>query len=925
MPVAPGAFRSRRIFHARTCIPALFPRPVNGHLKPTTNSLDQVNEAHARVVCHTDPRRPTTNQHEAASRTRIRHAASFLSQPEAHYSLDLTQGGCRRIPVDLLAMNAAGLVFRPFYWLAGKLFSLWARPVVQPDVPAELVTDKNAAVCYVLETGGLADLLALERACRVHGLPSPTSTFDYCGTEDHKRFVVLRPLEGFLYRRPRKTGSRRLLRLVEAAEQCDQELLLIPVAIYWGRSPEKEGSLVKLLFSEDWDVVGRTRKFFATLVLGRNTLLRFSHALPLRSIDIGDRDAAIAYRKVSRILRVHFRQRRVATVGPDLSHRRTLIDQVLRTPEVRRVIMAEAGDDFRKQEVARHKAKKYALEIAADISYPTIRVIERFLKWLWNRIYDGIELNHVERLHDVARNKEVVYVPCHRSHFDYLLWGYIVYEQGLHLPHIAAGINLNMPVVGAILRRGGAFFLRRSFKGNRLYAAVFDAYLHQILIRGHSIEYFVEGGRSRTGRLLAPRGGMLVMTINSYIKNPRRPVVFVPIYFGYEKLIEGDSFISEMAGAEKKKESVGGLIRSVKSLREHFGNVYVNVAEPIELTDVLDQRHPEWREHESVNGERPPWLAGIVDEIGTKIMSGINAAAAVTPISLLAYVLLATPKQKIGINELCRQLKLSIDLMKRFSYSDSVTLPDWTPERIIEHGEQLDVISRTTHPMGEVVHMAEQTAVLMTYFRNNILHLLAVPASVACCFIQGRQLGHSELQRLVRLIYPFMKKELSLKWEPKEIDAVTSDAIGALIDLDLLKQGELENILVRPPTGSEKAFQLLMLGQSMVPMLQRFYLVIAILVSHGNGTLSRSRLETLCQQSAERLSMIYGLHSPDFFSKSLFHDFIKTLQEMEVLRRNAEGLIVFDENIKSIGADARLVLGEEIRHSILSLTVAEPG
>ena len=730
-------------------------------------------------------------------------------------------------------------------------------------------------------------------------------------------------MNGFLFRRRRKTGSQRLKRLVEAAEHGDQNLLLIPAAIYWGRSPEKEGSWFKLLFTENWDVVGRTRKFFASVLHGRSTLLRYSHALPLRSITEGGQDSAIAYRKVSRILRVHFRQRRVATVGPDLSHRRTLINQVLRAPAVRRAILAEAGDDFRKQELARRKAQKYALEIAADISYPTIRVVERFLKWLWNRIYDGVELNHMERLHEVARDKEVVYVPCHRSHFDYLLLGYIVYEQGLHLPHIAAGINLNLPVVGGILRRGGAFFLRRSFKGNRLYAAVFDAYLHQILVKGHSIEYFIEGGRSRTGRLLAPKGGMLAMTINSYIKNPRRPIVFVPIYFGYEKLIEGDSFISELGGAEKQKESLGGLVRSVKSLREQFGNVYVNIAEPIELEPVLDRNQPEWREQEVENGERPPWVTGVVDEIGKKIMSGINSAAAVTPISLLAYVLLAMPKQKIGLNELRRQLKMSLDLLKRFEYSDSVTMPDWTPDEIIAHGEQLDVISRTAHPMGDVIHMAERTAVLMTYFRNNILHLLAVPASVACCYIQGQQLEHEELQRLMRLIYPFMKKELSMKWSHREIDAVTSDAIKSLIDVGILTHGRRKKILVRPPAGSEKAFQLLMLGQSMVPMLQRFYLVIAVLVSNGSGTLSRARLETMCQQSAERLSMIYGLHSPDFFNKTLFHDFIRTLQDLDVLRRNANGCIEYDEDIKSIGADARLVLGEEIRHSILSLAIVE--
>ena len=820
-------------------------------------------------------------------------------------------------------MNISGFIFRPLYWLFGKIFSVWARPAIQPELPAEYITDTDAAVCYVLETGGLADVLALERACALHGMPSPTEAFEYCGVRESRRFVVMRRLTGFWPRRRSAAGSHRLKRLVEGADKCEQELLLIPVAIYWGRSPDKEHSVFKIMLSENWDIIGRTRKFFVTLLHGRDTLMRFSHALPIRSICTDDVDPKIAVRKVSRILRVHFRERRTATVGPDLSHRRTLVKQVLRTPEVRRAIDAEAGDDPRKQEIERRKAEKYALEIAADISHPTIRVLVRVLRWLWNRIYDGVEVNHMQRLHDVANDKEIIYVPCHRSHIDYLLLGYVTYEDGLHLPHVAAGINLNMPIVGGILRRGGAFFLRRSFKGNRLYATVFDAYINQVLVKGHSMEYFIEGGRSRTGRLLAPKGGMLVMTVNSYVKRPQRPIVFVPIYFGYEKLIEGDSFISELGGAQKKKETVGGLISSIKSLRDHFGKVYVNIAEPIELEPILDRMHPEWREYESDNGERPVWLAAIVEELGTQIMQGINSAAAVTPISLLAYVLLATPKQTIGLAELRRQLDLSLKILRRFKYSDSVTMPDWSADEIIKHGEKLEVISRSTHPMGEVIHMTEQTAVLMTYFRNNILHLLAVPASVACCFIQGRQLEHTELQRLIRLIYPFMKKELCMKWDEDEIDDVTTEAIKSLIDMEILTYGSRKKTLVRPPAGSEKAFQLLMLGQSMVPMLQRFYLVIAILVSNGSGVLSRGRLETLCQQSAERLSMIYGLHSPDFFNKSLFHDFIRTLQDLEVLRRNSDGLIEFDDDLTKIGADARLVLGEEIRHSILSLTVTD--
>jgi len=815
-------------------------------------------------------------------------------------------------------------LLRPWYWFAGKLFGCWARPAVQPEDPAELLPKSDAPVCYVLESGGLADTLALQRLCAIHGLPVPTESLDYAGISESRRIIVLKRSSGLIFRRRNSAGSNRLKRLIDAGTAAGgEELLLIPVGIYWGRSPRKDHSWFSLLFSEHWDVAGRTRKFFTTIFQGRNTLLRFSHPLALSSIVQEGLDSEVAFRKVSRILRVHFRQRRIATVGPDLSHRRTLLNDVLNDPNVRAILDAEAADNRVKLERATQKARHYAREIAAHISYPTVRVVERFLGWVWNRIYDGLEVQHVETLHEEAKHSEIVYVPCHRSHVDYLLLSYIVYHQGLSLPHVAAGINLNIPFVGGILRRGGAFYLRRSFKGNRLYAAVFNAYLKQILERGHSIEYFVEGGRSRTGRLLAPKAGMLAMTVNSYVNNPKVPVVFIPVYFGYEKLIEGSSFISEMGGAAKQKESLFGLIRSVRALSQYFGKVYVNIGEPVRLDELLDSHKPDWRENHSSVDERPAWLNQVIDELGDTIMSEINSAAAVTPISLLAFALLATPKQSMGALELAAQIDLNVRLLNRFKYSDLVTIPDWSAEEVIDHGEKLDVISRTAHPLGDVISMAEREAVLMTYFRNNIQHLFAVPASIACCFIQGRRLAHSELQRLVRMIYPFMKEELRLQWDYDDMDEVTSAAIEALIDENILtREGEF---LVRPKTGSAPAFQLMMLGQSMVPMLQRFYLVIALLDRNGSGTLTRAKLEGLCQQSAQRLSMIYGLHSPDFFDKALFQDFIRTLREENAVRRNEAGFLEFGEEINRIGEDARLVLGEEIRHSILSLTFSAPG
>ena len=99
-------------------------------------------------------------------------------------------------------MNIGGILLRPLYWLAGKVFAIWARPAIQPEAPAELLGDPDAAVCYVLETGGLADKLALERACKMHGMPSPSESFRCCGTRETRRVVVMRRIEGFFFRRP---------------------------------------------------------------------------------------------------------------------------------------------------------------------------------------------------------------------------------------------------------------------------------------------------------------------------------------------------------------------------------------------------------------------------------------------------------------------------------------------------------------------------------------------------------------------------------------------------------------------------------------------------------------------------------------------------------------------------------------------------
>ncbi|MEO1319055.1 MAG: glycerol-3-phosphate 1-O-acyltransferase PlsB [Pseudomonadota bacterium] len=820
---------------------------------------------------------------------------------------------------------------RSLYAGLSRVMRLWVRPELQPPAHIErvksLAADPAVRVCYVLENGGLADFLALNAACDKLGLPAPTDELEFGNEGLGRSVVVLRKMSGWLLRRRSRQQSRRLTRLVGLAVDARDAsattvdalpIYLVPVALYWGRSPGKQRSLFSLFFSEDWHVAGRTRRFITTLLHGRHTLMHFSEPLELAPILREGQDAARTFRKTSRVLRVHFRLRREATVGPDLSHRRTLIGEVLAEAPVRALVQAEGAPGSRQRRRAEKKARKYAFEIAADLSYPTVRILERLLLWVWNKIYDGIELNNLETLEAAAEGNELVYVPCHRSHFDYLLLSFVLYRRGFSLPYVAAGINLNLPVVGAILRRGGAFFLRRTFSGNRLYAAVFHAYLKALQTRGYPIEYFIEGGRSRTGRLLAPKGGMISMTVRAFLEDARRPVKFVPIYFGYERLIEGTSFIGELSGRGKKKESLGGLFRSLGALREHFGRVYVNIGEPIDLAETLDAAVPGWRETELTPGERPDWMPQVVDRLGGEILERINAAAAATPISMLALALLGTPRLKMARADLERQLALYQSLYALTPYSAVATVPDMPPGDIIAHGLRMKVISVESHPLGDIVNLAERDAVLLTYFRNNVLHLVALHGLVAACYIHGNALELDELKRLIRLTAPHVRAEMRLHFGPDELDTVVERIIDAMVGSGLLRRDG--NVLLRPPAGSAEAFALTQLGQSVVPVLQRYFMTIALMNRFGSGKLTQNRLEELCQLCAERLSIIYGLRSPDFFDRKLFRGFLGTLREQGTIHVNGDGKLQFELSFEAIERDARLVLGEPLRHSILTVT-----
>ncbi|MES2870600.1 MAG: glycerol-3-phosphate 1-O-acyltransferase PlsB [Pseudomonadota bacterium] len=797
-----------------------------------------------------------------------------------------------------------------------RLLYLWVRSETINQSSLTLNLDRSRPVFYVLQSPSMTELAVIDTECTKAGLPRPVLPVAVGELVEPAAFFYLTPEPDWLGRQDKRGAPPTLTRLVDSLT-CNpsEDAQIIPVSVFWGQSPDSESSPWKLLFADSWAVTGRLRRLLRILILGRKTRVQFSAPIHLRELLDHNKGHERTVRMAQRILRVHFRNLKTATIGPDLSHRRTLVKGLVNEPAVRQAILDEAERENISPDKARAQALRYANEIASDYTYTAIRFFEVVLSWFWNKIYDGVKVNHIEGVQKVAQGHEIIYVPCHRSHIDYLLLSYLLFRNGLTPPHVAAGINLNMPLVGRLLRRGGAFFMRRTFKGNPLYTSVFNEYMHTLFSKGFPVEYFVEGGRSRTGRMLQPKTGMLAITLRSFLRSSRMPIVFVPVYIGYERVLEGRTYLGELRGASKKKESIFDIFKVIGALKQKFGQVAVNFGEPIKLAEFLDHEQPNWREQQLAPLYRPEWLTATTNRLGEKVAQHLNEAAAINPVNLVALALLSTSKLALDDRAMARVLDLYLALLRRVPYSPHTTLPEGDGRALIDHVKAMDLLSEQSDALGKILYLDEQNAVLMTYYRNNVLHIFALPALLASFFQSASRMSREQILRYAHALYPYLQSELFIRWSQDELEGVVDQWLEAFVEQGLLR---VENEVYLRPAPSSRHFVLLtLLSKSIAQTLQRFYMATSLLLNSGQDTLSAEELEDLCTMMAQRLSILHGLNAPEFFDKSLFRHFIQTLLEQDVLRRDANGKLSYNELLGELAEGvAKRVLPAEIRLSI---------
>lgn len=764
----------------------------------------------------------------------------------------------------------------------------------------ELGLNLNQPFVYVLPYTSQTDLLVLQKNCLALNLPDPLQHNEVNG-QLLPRYVFLDEGRRFFKSKGAKSETEsvfyRYLDLHRENPQLDVQV--IPVSVLWGRAPGKEKGLPVLRLLRGFE------RFWMILWFGRDNFVRFSQAVSLRyMVETHGADEGIA-QKLARVAKMHFAKQRYSATGPRLPNRQAMFNKLLQSPAILAAIEDEAKKPKSSPEKARKEAEKILDEIAANVKHESLRTADRVLSWLWNKLYQGINVQYAERVRKLAlEGHELVYVPCHRSHMDYLLLSYILYHQGLVPPHIAAGVNLNFWPAGPLFRSWGAFFLRRTFKGNRLYSTIFREYLAELFYRGYSVEYFIEGGRSRTGRLLEPKTGMMSMTLQALQRGLSRPISIVPVYIGYEHVLEVDTYAKELRGAEKEKENAGLVLRVIKKLR-NLGQGYVNFGEPIQLNHYLNLQFPEWKEP-LAEGERPKWLNNAVEAVSKQVMVNINNAAAVNAKNLIGSVLLASRQRSLTREQLIEQVESYLELFKNVPYSQDVTLPTDSADEMLDHVITLPrsgVVSEKDS-FGEIIRLDRQSAVLITYYRNNIQHLFVLPSLVASIVLHHEAISKDLIIQSINRIYPFLQAELFLHFDQNDVRNQVEAILQEFTRQQLIKN-ESEMLMI----NRHRIRTLQLHSAGVREVLQRYYISLSILIEQPE--ISRNELEKESRSIAQRLSVLHGINAPEFFDKALFSTFSNTLKEQGY----------FDEEGNAVVAKVQET--EELLRGLISLEVQQ--
>jgi glycerol-3-phosphate O-acyltransferase len=539
--------------------------------------------------------------------------------------------------------------------------------------------------------------------------------------QDRSMVLFLRRRRGF--GRRRSDEAREFLEgLLQYRSEFRRTVFLLPMGILWGKGPERVQKGLLDVFLGRKDAPGRFRQILLLLRYSRSSILTLGQAMNLKEFRNANAhlEKDLLLKKIRWNLHRELDLARKQITGPSIKPRKYMLESILSSRTLRAQAREIARSEGKPFEKIMKRAEKYADEIAADYRITYIEFLNLLLTWVWNNIYSGfwVDMKGLERVKAAVQKGSVILMPSHKSHLDYLVLSYVFYHNDLPPPHIAAGVNLSFWPLGHIFRKAGAFFIRRTIRGQRLYAAVFSAYLRKLLRDGYVQEFFLEGTRSRSGKLLQPKVGMLSMELDAYAEGVSEDLQLVPISITYEKIVEESSYTQELGGAKKEKEGLLGLLKTRRVLKKKYGRVYIQFAPPLSIREYLQEKQSDLA---GMDGVR---RAAMVEDLALRVCYSINQVTTVTPSALAATVLLNHPKRGIALPELTKRASFLLRLLQDLGARRSLALENlpWAVEEALDGFVGDKILQRWEDPGGPIYTLDDGKRIILDYYKNNILH-----------------------------------------------------------------------------------------------------------------------------------------------------------------------------------------------------------
>jgi glycerol-3-phosphate O-acyltransferase len=523
--------------------------------------------------------------------------------------------------------------------------------------------------------------------------------------------------------------------LLETQKEMDRPIFIIPQLILFKKTPEKDSLSLANIFFGFKDHLGIVRKIGLFFRHHHRAIIDFGQPLDLKAYladqssqrSLSDMSAEIRQRLIESI----DQQKRII-LGPIMKSRQQLKEIVLTDQRVSGKIEDMASGNKTKRRKLRKKAGEYFDEIAADYNITYVQIFRLFVIWLWKRIFEEIDVDTdgSAKVREWARRGPVIYVPSHKSHIDYLILNYVLYEYHMHVPRIAAGQNLAFWPMGHIFRKSGAFFIRRSFSGARLYSEVFVRYIKALVEEGHPIEFYIEGGRSRNGILVSPKTGFLSILLKAYKEGFCNDLIFVPTSISYDRIIEGQSYLKEIGGGAKEQENLKQFIRARRFLQRRYGKIYVRFNQPFSLREYLSQT------------DQP------VDEcdrnLAHHLIQSINSVSLVTPLSLIATAILAKHRKGFSLSELSKTVNILLEFCRYHTIPMAAALAD--PSKAIQETLSLLVDWKVVDFMEDedeteetFYYVDDSKKLELEYYKNSIIHFFIQYSFVAIALLMRRE------------------------------------------------------------------------------------------------------------------------------------------------------------------------------------------